>query len=197
MSADEAQRPLLDDEPDPGVLWRWVAAAVRPYVGWILIGAGALVMLIGYFGVSREAIPAKQIPYLVSGGIGGVFLAVVGAYFLGTQELRRDSGRLDRLERMVEELHMALLRRPDAPVVDIGSTESGAAEGPSASSAATNGSSRQTRRVVVVEGGEMFHLETCALVAGKDAEELTPATARKRGLRPCPACAPAPASAVS
>ena len=59
--------------------------------------------------------PAKQIPYLVSGGIGGMFLAVLGAYFLGTQELRKDSGRLDRLEQMVEELHQALLRRPDAP----------------------------------------------------------------------------------
>ena len=77
--------------------------------------AGALLMLLGYFGVSREALPGKQIPYLVSGGIGGMFLAVLGAYFLGTQELRRDSGRLDRLEGMVEELHGALLRRPDAP----------------------------------------------------------------------------------
>ena len=60
-----------------------MSRAVRPYAGWILIGFGALVMLIGYFGVSRESIPAKQIPYLVSGGIGGVFLAVLGAYFLG------------------------------------------------------------------------------------------------------------------
>jgi diguanylate cyclase (GGDEF)-like protein len=37
----------------------------------------------------------------VSGGIGGMFLAVLGAYVLGTLELRRDSGRVDRLEQMV------------------------------------------------------------------------------------------------
>ena len=80
-------------------------------------------MLVGYFGVSREALPGKQIPYLVSGGIGGMFLAVLGAYFLGTQELRNDSGRLDRLERMVEELHGALLRRPDAPDLTRGQRE--------------------------------------------------------------------------
>src|SRR5689334_25182636 len=107
----------LHDDPDPRVLWGWISKAIRPYVGWIIIGIGAILMIAGYMGVSREAIPAKQIPYLVSGGIGGIFLAVLGAYFLGTQELRNDSGRLDRLERMVEELHLALLRRPDAPDV--------------------------------------------------------------------------------
>lgn len=103
------------DEPDPQVFWRWIGNALRPWVGWILIAAGALCMLIGYLGVSREVLPAKQIPYLVSGGIGGIFLAVLGAYFLGTQQMRNDSGRLDRLEEMVEELHGALLTRPDAP----------------------------------------------------------------------------------
>jgi len=194
MSVDEPRRSLLDgDEPDPRLLLRWVADAVRPYVGWILIGCGALVMLIGYFGVSREAIPAKQIPYLVSGGIGGVFLAVVGAFFLGTQEMRKDSGRLDRLERMVEELHGALLRRSDAPPVV-------SADG-AGSSAETNGSSSTNgavhapaRRVAVVGGGELFHRLRCAMVENKDeVEELTPAAARKRGLRPCPVCTPAPA----
>lgn len=185
MSADEPHRTPLDDDPDPRVLWRWVGDALRPWIGWILIGAGALLMLLGYLGVSREALPGKQIPYLVSGGIGGVFLAVLGAYFLGTQELRKDSGRLDRLERMVEELHQALLRRPDAPAR------------PAASDAtAPNGSSGPAKRVAVVDGGELFHRLDCSMVEGKDAAEVSPATARKRGLRPCPACTPAATSAA-
>ena len=184
MPAEEPPRRRPDDdEPDPRLLWRWVGAAVRPWTGWILVGAGALLMLLGYFGVSRESLPAKQIPYLVSGGIGGVFLAVLGAYFLGTQEMRNDSGRLDRLERMVEELHHALVR---APGVAPATTDTAEADG------SANGSSSRPRRVVVVEGGELFHRAGCALVVGKDAEELTPGAARKRGLRPCPACAPAP-----
>ncbi len=190
MPADEpTPRRADDDEPDPRLLWRWVGAALRPYAGWILIGAGALVMLLGYLGVSREAIPAKQIPYLVSGGIGGVFLAVIGAYFLGTQEIRNDSGRLDRLERMVEELHNVLLRRPDAPVVDI-STDL-------ADAAGSNGSAPPARRVLVVTDGEMFHRPSCELVEGKETEELAPATARKRGLRPCPVCTPVRTVAAS
>lgn len=178
MPADPPSRPSdPDDEPDPRLLWRWVGAAVRPYLGWVLVGLGALVLLIGWFGVSREALPAKQIPYLVSGGIGGIFLAVLGAYFLGTQEMRNDSGRLDRLEHMVEELHRALLRRPDAPT-------------PAAAS--TNGDRAPARRVIAVAEGELFHRLDCTLVADKDGEAITPAAARKRGLRPCPVCTPAP-----
>ena len=174
----------LDDDPDPRELWRWVGAAVRPWLGWILIGVGALLLLLGYLGVSREALPGKQIPYLVSGGVGGMFLSVLGAYFLGTQELRRDSGRLDRLERMVEELHQALLRRPDAP--DPTALGNGAGGGTAATAAST-----PARRVVAVAGADLFHRPGCAIVEGKDVDALTPAAARKAGLEPCPACAPA------
>ncbi len=202
MPADEPHRPLTDDEPDPRLLWRWVKAAVRPHVGWILIGLGALVMLFGYLGVSREALPAKQLPYLVSGGIGGVFLAVLGAYFLGTQEMRNDSGRLDRLERMVAELHLALLRPPGAAEpasATADATTQNGSHGVWAPSPATtaNGSSGALRRVLVVDGGETFHRAGCALAVDKDTEDLTPAAARKRGLRPCPACTPVPAGAAS
>lgn len=174
----------VDDEPDPKLVWRWVSTAVRPWLGWLLIGVGAVMLLIGWFGVSREALPAKQIPYLVSGGIGGMFLAVLGAYFLGTQELRNDSGRLDRLEGMVEELHQVLLRRPDAP--DVTEITTSASNG-------TNGAASRPRKVVAVDGGELFHRTSCEVVQGKEGSELTTATARKRGLRPCPACTPAPA----
>ena len=161
------------DEPDPRLLWRWVGRASRPWVGWVFIGLGALLVLLGYLGVSREAIVEKQIPYLVSGGIGGVLLCVVGAYFLGTEELRKDSGRLDRLEAMVEELHGALLSRPHAP-------------GPAP--ARTNGHGPEV--LVAVEGGESFHRVGCSLATGKDVDELTAAQARTRGLRPCPLCEP-------
>lgn len=166
------------DDPDPRVLWQWAGRAVRPYAGWIFIGAGALLILLGYLGVSREAVVGKQLPYLVSGGIGGVLLAVIGAYFLGTEELRKDGGRLDRLERQVAELHAALLTRPDAPV----------AEEP-----VPNGSrNRPVRRVVAVEGAETFHRPDCRLAQGKAVTELAPSRARSQGLRPCPVCEPVP-----
>ena len=172
----------LNDEPDPRLLWRWIGKAVRPYVGWILIAIGAVLMIAGWYGVSGQALPAKQIPYLVSGGIGGIFFAVLGAYFLGTQQMRNDSGRLDRLEQMVEELHGALLTRPDAPHVSNGSR---------AAAAVADDAEAPSRKVVVVAGGQLFHRADCAVAEGKAATELTPAAARKRGMRPCPTCVPA------
>src|SRR5205085_10080958 len=135
-----------DEAPDPQEVWRWISTAVRPYLGWILLGIGAILLLVGYLGVSREALPGKQIPYLVSGGIGGMFLAVLGAYFLGTQELRRDSGRLDRLEQMVAELHQALLRQPDAPDLTV-------------LAPSLNGSAAElapARKVLAVAGADLF-----------------------------------------
>jgi hypothetical protein len=172
-----------DDEPDPRLLWRWAAKATRPWIGWVFIGIGALLVLLGYLGVSREAIVEKQVPYLVSGGIGGVLLCVVGAYFLGTEQLRKDSGRLDRLESMVEQLHQALLvERDDAPRTPRATT---ATEGPT-----TNG---HGDALVAVVGGETFHRAGCVMAGGKEVEAVTEGSAASKGLQPCPLCEPVPA----
>jgi hypothetical protein len=83
---------------------------------------------------------------------------------------------------MVEELHAALLTRPDAPALSNGSRATASDE-----SSAT----APARKVVVVPGGQLFHRTDCAVAEGKTATELTPAAARKRGMRPCPTCVPA------
>ena len=161
-----------DDEPDPRLLWRWFGKASRPWVGWVFIGIGAFLVLLGYLGVSRESIVEKQIPYLVSGGIGGVLLCVVGAYFLGTEELRKDSGRLDRLEAMVQQLHEALL-------VEVGA--------PARPEPSSNG---HVPELVAVVGGETFHRADCVMAGGKEVESVTEGSATSRGLQPCPLCEP-------
>lgn len=113
-----------DDLPDAAAFWRWAGRSTRPYVGWILIALGVIAILVGYFGVSREALVAKQIPYLVSGGIGGMVLVAVGAFFLGTEDLRRELSRLERIEGMVDRLHGLLLQAADDPS-DNGSKKQG------------------------------------------------------------------------
>lgn len=182
-TASNRAEPTDGDEPDPRLLWRWAAKATRPWAGWVFIGVGALLVLLGYLGVSREAIVEKQIPFLISGGIGGVLLCVVGAYFLGTEELRKDSGRLDRLEQMVAELHAALLSRPDAPAA------------PATPAAGTNGHHAAPVALVAVEGGETYHREGCAMAHGKDVRSVAAADVAALGLTPCPLCEPAPTAA--
>ncbi|GAC1516972.1 MAG: hypothetical protein NVS1B12_00320 [Acidimicrobiales bacterium] len=174
------------DVPDTALFWRWVAAATRPVVGWVLVGAGALVILLGYLGVANEALVAKQLPYLISGGIGGVALVAIGTYFLGTEEIRRDSGRLDRLEQMVGELHAILLtnREREAVPGDTEPTTNGAASGHAAAG------------YKVLGGSDRYHRPGCAAVEGKaGVTDATAAVVRRRSLQPCPLCEPAPVDA--
>jgi hypothetical protein len=178
--ATEPARPADDELPDTALFWRWVGKATRPVVGWILLAIAALFILFGWIGVSGTPVVAKQIPYVVSGGIFGVFLAVFGAYFLATEELRKDSGRLDRLERMVNELHQALLSRADAPVAAADATENADA------ATTTNG-----QVYVSLTGSDIYHRPECSMVASKaNSAKLAPSTIRKRQLSPCPLCEP-------
>ena len=174
-------QPVDDNLPDPALFWRWVSKATRPVIGWVLLGIAALVILIGWIGVSGTPVVAKQIPYVVSGGIGGVLLAVLGAYFLGTEELRKDSGRLDRLERMVLELHDVLLARSDAPAATNHSDQSAPANG---------------QVYVSLTGSDIYHRPDCSMVAAKgNAAKVAPSTIKRRQLTPCSLCEPSPADA--
>lgn len=183
----EPTRPSDDrgDEARP-LFWEAAANAFRPHLGWALYGFGALFVFIGYLGISDESVVAKQLPFLISGGIGGILLAILGAYFLSIEELRRDGGRLDRMEQRIEDLHRALLERPDAPVVDL--VDPAGTDSTGVQASGSNG--RAGTHVFVVEAGESFHRSDCALVSGKDRTELDRAAATKQGLRPCPVCEP-------
>lgn len=171
--ASSQSLPGPTPEPvEPAELWRWVADAVRPLLGWVLTGAGLLSLLVTWYEVSGTAVVAEQLPYLASGGLLGLALVTLGGRAFLIEDLRRDSGRLNRLERQVAELHAVLLSRPDAP-----------------DPAAAAGRGRRAD-LVALPGAKLVHRAGCALVDGKAAEALTAAAARRRGLDPCPVCEP-------
>jgi hypothetical protein len=166
------------EEPDASVFWGWVWDSVRPVLGYVLVALGLLALLIGWYGVSGESIVAKQLPFIASGGLLGVALVALGGRFMLIQDLRRDSNRLDRLETMVDELHAALLTRPDAPGRESSSARTGAS---------TNGQSSY----LVLSGGSSFHATGCPMLEGKEkTSRVKPDTVAKRGLTPCPLCEP-------
>jgi hypothetical protein len=49
--------------------------------------------------VSSQALTAQQVPYIVSGGIGGLFLLGVGAMLWLSADLRDEWRKLDAIER--------------------------------------------------------------------------------------------------
>jgi hypothetical protein len=164
-----------DLQPDPTVLWRWVWSSVRPVLGYVVIGLGLVLVLAGYLGVSREVLVAKQLPFLVSGGLFGLAAVTLGSRLLLSEDLRRDAARLDRLEQAVLDLHEALLSRPDAPM-----------PGDVVRSAVPS----QNGSLIALAGGDRFHREDCALVQGKDKVRRLTSAAQRKGLSACPMCQP-------
>jgi hypothetical protein len=57
-------------------------------LAWVLIGAGALALLLGYLGVKDTAYVVEQLPYVISGGLLGLFLLGLGAVLLLSADLR-------------------------------------------------------------------------------------------------------------
>jgi hypothetical protein len=178
---------------DSREFWRWVWTSIYPALGYILVLLGLIFIGLAWYGTARTAIVAKQIPYLASGGLFGIGAVVLGARFLVIQDIRRDSARLDRLEQMTRELHLALLSRADAPALEQRSASNGAAGGTrSASRRSTSGNGDGPSTYVVVPGGTTFHQADCPMLHGKEkTSRIRPSTVAKRNLAPCPLCEPA------
>lgn len=80
-------------------VWKWARAQWDRLGAWILISGGALAVILGWLGVRSEALTQKQIPYVISGGIGGLLLIAVGAMLWLSADLRDEWRKLDAIER--------------------------------------------------------------------------------------------------
>jgi hypothetical protein len=64
--------------------------------------AGAVLLVVGWVGVSGVVYPAEQIPYVVSAGFGGLFLLGIGGTLWHSADLRDQWRTLDRIEQHLE-----------------------------------------------------------------------------------------------
>jgi hypothetical protein len=55
---------------------------------WVCVVAGALMVLFAWVGASKTPYTVEQIPYIISGGIGGLFLLGLGAMLWVSADLR-------------------------------------------------------------------------------------------------------------
>lgn len=63
--------------------------------------AGAVVLVLGWLGVSGTAYPAEQIPYLISAGLGGLFLLGISTALWLSADLHDEWRKLDRIEQVI------------------------------------------------------------------------------------------------
>jgi hypothetical protein len=104
--------------------------------GALCIVAGAVALVVGWAQVSRSVYPAAQFPYLVSCGVGGLFLLGVGATLWLSADLRDEWRHLDTLaDRVAARLDT---RRADEATR---STPSASADFPAARPVAVRGGS--------------------------------------------------------
>ena len=91
------------------------------FAGWIrdqwdrvlagLAGAiGATLLVVGWVQTSRALYPGQQLPYIVSAGLGGIFLLGVSATVWLSADLRDEWRKLDRVEETFAEVNVRLAR---------------------------------------------------------------------------------------
>jgi hypothetical protein len=141
------------------------------WAGWAALAAGAVLCVIGWYGISGERFAGRQLPYLASCTVPGAALIVAGAVLL-TQ------GRNALAAARVEELYGLLVAAGSADTDDAGRA--------AALPLAVSGD------LLMVPGGTLWHRADCPLVAGK--VEAVPVDAKLLAggeLGPCPICDPA------
>ena len=123
---------------------RWVRAQWDRVLGGALFAAGALALIIGWVRVSEQILTVLQMPYVVSGGLGGIFLLGLGSVFWLSADMRDEWRKLDAIERNTR------------PATTPTSTDRPAASGDSDITAepAANGSTQDGDRVRPVRARE-------------------------------------------
>ena len=82
-------------------LMTWLRAEWDRVLGFTLIALGAILLVIGYLGVSDSPYVAEQLSYIASGGLGGLFLLGAGATLLILADLHDEWRKLDRVEAIL------------------------------------------------------------------------------------------------
>jgi hypothetical protein len=146
-------------------------------LGGIVAPLGIIVVLLGWWGASNTPYVFEQLPYLISGGLLGLSMVFLGAFFYFThwitqlvKEHRVQSvAMLEALQRLQDQV----ARQNDGQV---GSVAVG-----------VNGADEAAVVLVATKQGSMAHRPECVVVAGKrDLRQV----ADTDGLAPCKLCEP-------
>lgn len=70
----------------------------------VLVVAGLLALVVGWFGISGKALAPEQLPYLISGGLGGVVLVAIGCTLALSADLQDEWRQLERVEERLNDL---------------------------------------------------------------------------------------------
>jgi multisubunit Na+/H+ antiporter MnhG subunit len=142
----------------------------------IIAPLGLVVVLLGYLGVANSPYVFEQNSYLISGGIFGLALVFLGAFFYFAHWMTQ----LVREHRVQSVAMLEAIQRLQDEVTRQG-------EGRASSSGSSNGHDPDALVLVATQRGTMAHEPGCVVVAGKTDLREVDAT---DGLTPCKLCEP-------
>jgi hypothetical protein len=185
--ADEVDAPATEQHRRPDVR-AWLANSGldlrntwQVVVGAIVLPMGIAVIILGWAGAAHGRVDQQQIPYLISGGILGLALVIIGCFFYWAHWLYRiyDQADLQHQETMREqaEFHRQLLAAVGGGRVaaaDLGTTAVPAA-----------GAS-----YVATPTGSNVHLPDCAIVANRSDGLRQVSRVEAEKMKPCRICEP-------
>jgi hypothetical protein len=156
------------------------SGAGRPERWLMIVGGGGVIVgllgiILGWVGASRTPYIFEQLPYLISGGLLGLAVAIVGGLFYFGYWVTR---QIQETRRQGEETGEALRQ-----IRDLLASGAVSAAGVSATAAAAGNGS-----YVATEKGTMFHRPDCVVVAGR--EDLRTVDPEADGFEPCRVCDP-------
>jgi hypothetical protein len=136
-------------------------------LGVLLCLIGFVALFLGWNGAASKNVIMAQFPFLISGGLAGLAIVVIGAAMLIVQNAREDRARLEAtLERLITAVEHS---------------SGGAAPRPASVS---DGS-------MVLAGLASYHRLDCSLPAAREEAHLLPLDdALARGIEPCRVCRP-------
>lgn len=149
--------------------WRaFVRENARLLVTFVLLAAGVVFVILGWYGAAHTNILTEQIPYLISGGLLGLGLIIVAGVLAAGAVQERSN---DDLRREIAHALAAIgSRTPDRGV-------------------RTDAFSSNGHHVFVVPGGRSFHQPGCPILEGKEGvQELEASQAEASGYAACKLC---------
>jgi hypothetical protein len=133
-------------------------------LGLLFCLAGLILIWTGWNGAASYNDIRQQFPYLISGGVAGLALVVIGVGLMVLQSARADRVQL---EANLAELRKILDRMTGNP----------------------SGNGAEPAGAMVVAGPSAYHRFGCRLVEGREGlKTMTEEAARAAGLSPCRTC---------
>jgi hypothetical protein len=135
-------------------------------VGGVVAPLGLLIILIGWYGAARTGLLFEQVPYLISGGLFGLALVFLGAFFYFAHWLTE----LVKEHRAQSSAVVDAIRAVESRLADLAvgvPSGNGRAVAVGGAVAAGPPTAEPAVDLVATPRGTMAHLPHCSVVAGK------------------------------